>query len=350
MRLADVAARIGAEVEGDPDVEIVGLAPIEDAGPDELTFLANPKYRNLLGRTRAAAVIVGRDEEVAGRPVLRAADPYVAFVAALALFDDRPRPEPGIHPTAVIAASAVLGRGAYVGPYAVVGDDVVVGEDARIHPHVTIYPRVRAGDRLTAHAGAVVRECTILGDDVTLQPGAVIGADGFGFVPMGRERPAAIPQIGAVRLGNGVDVGANSTVDRAAVGLTRLGDGVKLDNLVMVAHGCEIGDGSLLAAQTGIAGSSKLGRGVMAGGQAGVTGHVEIGDEARLSAQAGVIGDVAAGVTVAGYPHQEIRAWRRSMALVRELPDLLRRIRRLEEVLDRQGPGDDADTRPKSRR
>jgi UDP-3-O-[3-hydroxymyristoyl] glucosamine N-acyltransferase len=329
MRLADLADRLGATVEGDAGVEITGIAPIEAAGPNDLTFVANPRYARFLQSTAAAAVILGPNVDGRGCCVVRADNPYAAFVAALRLFDARPQPEAGVHPSAVIAASAVLGANAYVGPHVVVGEDVVIGDGARLYPNVVIYPRVTAGDRFTAHAGAVVRECVEIGDDVTLQPGAVLGADGFGFLP-GADRPTAIPQIGGVIVGDAVDIGANTTIDRAAVGVTRIGAGVKLDNLVMVAHGCRIGDGSMLAAQVGMAGSTIIGRGVMAGGQSGMAGHLEIGDGARVGAQAGVVGDVAPGQTVAGFPAVDARLWRRAATALLRLPEVLKRLRALE--------------------
>lgn len=330
MRLADLAERIGADLEGDGDIEIDGVAPIDGAEPGMVTFLANAKYRPALATTRASAVIVDRDETVAGTAALRCTNPYQAFVAALYEFDRRPRPAAGIHRTAVIDASADIGEGAYVGACAVIGAGVRIGRDARIYPNVTIYDGVVIGDRFTAHAGAVVREEVRLGDDVVLQPGAVVGADGFGFVPVGGGDPLPIPQIGSARLDDKVEIGANSTVDRAAVGETVVGSGAKLDNLVMVAHGCQVGEGSLLAAQTGIAGSTRLGKRVMTGGQVGIQGHIELGDDSSVAAGSGVVASVREGDTVAGYPAVGIGAWRRNMVLVRRLPELLRRLRKLE--------------------
>jgi UDP-3-O-[3-hydroxymyristoyl] glucosamine N-acyltransferase len=333
MRLDELARRIGATVEGDGAIEITSVAAIEDAADGALTFVANPRYRRWLTRTRASAVVVGPGEDAGGRTVLRAPDPYGAFARALALFDRRPRPPRGVHPTAVVAASARIGDGASIGAYTVVGEDVAIGRDATLHPHVTVYPGARIGDRFTAHAGAVVRECVEIGDDVVLQPGAVVGGDGFGYIPRGLDRaPEPISQVGTVVLGDRVEIGANATVDRAAVGATRLDPGVKLDNLVMVAHGCRVGANSLLAAQTGLEGSTTLGRGVMTGGQVGFAGHCDVGDGARIAAQSGVAGDVAAGQTVGGSPAVDIALWRRCFAALLRLPDLVRRVRALERA------------------
>jgi UDP-3-O-[3-hydroxymyristoyl] glucosamine N-acyltransferase len=333
MRLGELARKVGARVDGDESLEISGLAPIETAGPGDLTFVANPRYTKFLATTDASAVIVGEDVDTGGLTAVRAPEPYAVFVAALTLFDRRPQPVPGVHLTAVIAKSARIGEGAYIGAYSVIGEDSVIGRDARIHPHAVIYPQVTIGDRFTAHAGVVVRECVCLGDDVTLQPGAVLGSDGFGFLPVG-DIPPAIPQIGTVELGDGVDVGANTTIDRAAVGATRLASGVKLDNLVQVAHGCTIGEASMLAAQVGLAGSTVVGRGVMAGGQAAAAGHLRVGDGARLAGRSVATSDVADGATVAGFPAVDIAKWRRNVAAMLRLPEILKRVRALEKHLE----------------
>ncbi|MBI5506375.1 MAG: UDP-3-O-(3-hydroxymyristoyl)glucosamine N-acyltransferase [Deltaproteobacteria bacterium] len=338
MRLGELARRLDLALEGDGDIEITGIAPIDEAGPGDLSFVANPKYRRQLASTGAAAVILGPREDASGKPALRAADPYVALVAALGLLDRRPRPPVGIHPSAVIAASAQVGEGASIGAYAVVGEGVAIGRGCVLHPHVVIYPGVRIGERFIAHAGAVVRESVVIGDDVVLQPGAVVGADGFGFLPRGREVPLPIPQVGSVSLGDCVEIGANATVDRATIGQTRLGRGVKLDNLVMVGHGSRIGAGSMLAGQTGMAGSTHIGERVMAGGQAGFAGHLSVGDDARIAAQAGVIGNVEAGATVAGMPAVDLALWRRAAVALLRLPDLLRRVRRLETLANSAKP------------
>jgi len=332
MLLGEIAQELGLDLEGDADIEIRALAPLDEAGEGDLTFVAAPRYKSLLRSSRASAVILAAGEDGCGHSVLRAREPYAAFVRALALFDRRPRPAEGIHATAVIAASALIGKRASVGPYVVVGDGAVIGDDAVLHPHVVVYPGARIGGRFTAHSGCVVREDVRIGDDVVLQPGAVIGGDGFGFLPRGNEVPQPIPQIGGVRLGDHVEIGANTTVDRATVGETRLGRGVKLDNLVMVGHGSRIGDGTMLAGQTGMAGSTHIGQRVLAGGQAGFAGHLTVGDDVRIAARAGIVSDVQGGSTVAGMPAIDIALWRRAAAALLRLPELLRRVRRLEQA------------------
>lgn len=332
MRLAELAARLGATLDGDGQVEITGLAPIEAATAGELSFFFHPRYRRYVQTTGASALIVGEDFDgpFAGA-LLRAPNPYVAFVAAAGLFDTRPSPPAGIHETAVVGAGTRIGEGASVGAYAVVGPNCTIGDGATLHPHVVIYEGCRIGDRFTAHAGAVVRENVTIGDDVVLQPGAAVGADGFGFLPRpAPELPLPIAQIGSVELGDAVEVGANSTVDRAAVGVTRLAAGVKLDDLVMVAHGCQIGESSMLAGQAGMAGSTRLGARVMVGGQAGFAGHLEVGEKTEIAARAGVVADVPAGSRVAGMPAVDIALWRRCVAALERLPKLLARVRALE--------------------
>ncbi len=333
MRVADLAQLVDGRVEGDGQLEIEGLAPIDEAGPRELTFVANPKYARWLAETRAGAVLLGPQDDAHGRTAIRVEQPYLALVRLLEEFDRRPRLEPGVHPTAVIASSAQIGEGAAVAAYVVIGEHVRIGRQARLHPHVTIYPGAVIGDHFTAHAGAVVREQVRIGDHVTLQAGAVVGGDGFGYVPHGRGDPLPIPQIGTVELGDRVEIGSNTTVDRAAVGTTRIGRGAKIDNLVMVAHGCRIGAGSLLAAQVGMAGSTHIGERVMAGGQAGFAGHVTVGDDVQIAAQSGIAGDVDAGRVVAGTPAVEIGVWRRYSVLLRRLPELARRLARLEKLV-----------------
>lgn len=333
MKLAEIAARIGCELCGDGTIEIHAVAPIDEAEPGTLTFVANPRYRAALQTTRAAAVIVARSEVNVPLPCLRAADPYLAFAQAVELFYVPPAAVPGIHPTAVIASSAAIGADASIGAYCVVGDGARIGARARLDAHVVIYPEVRIGDDFRAHAHVVVRERVVIGNAVTLQSGCIIGGDGFGYVIGADGTARKIVQAGTVIIEDDVEVGANATVDRAAVGATTLRRGAKLDNLVMVAHGCSIGEGSALAAQVGLSGSTRLGRFVRMGGQSGAAGHLTIGDGAQVAAQSGVPNDVPAGATVGGYPALDIHVWRRISAALPRLPELFRRLRRVETAL-----------------
>jgi UDP-3-O-[3-hydroxymyristoyl] glucosamine N-acyltransferase len=341
MLLGELARRLGCKLEGDPSIEITGPATIDDAGPGEVTFVANPRYQSRLAQSRAAAVIVAPDVEVVGRAALRAAEPYAAFVRLLELFHEPYRPATGIHPSAHVAASARIGPRATIAAFVVVGEDVTIGADVRLDAHVVIYPHVTIGDRFTAFAGAVVRERVVIGHDVTLQPGVVVGGDGFGYLPDGEGGVRAIPQTGTVTLEDGVEIGANTTIDRAAVGATRVRRSAKIDNLVQIGHGCDVGEGALLAAQVGLAGSTHIGAGAQLGGQVGAAGHLTIGAGARVGAKSGVSNDVAAGATVAsGIPAFDIRAYRRLIAALRGLPDLIPRLRRLERRLGLRGDGE----------
>ena len=343
MKLGELARVLGGTLEGaTPEVEITGVAPIEEAGPGTITVLADRRLEAHLAGTHASAVLVGPDAPAAPVPVLRVPHPWVAFAHAMELFHPAQRPAPCIHPTAVVAASAVIGSGAFVGPHVVIGDDVRIGRDAVLHPRVTVYRGARIGECFTAHAGVVVREDVVIGDRVTLHAGAIIGSDGFGFVPL-PDGHRKIPQVGTVIVEDDVEIGANATVDRATLGATRIGRGTKIDNLVMIGHGSQLGPGCLLAAQVGLAGSMRLGAGVMMGGQAGASGHFVIGDGAQIAAQSGVHREVPAGGVYGGYPAIEVRRWRRvSTALVR-LPELFRRLRRVEKALGMGPEGGDDD-------
>jgi UDP-3-O-[3-hydroxymyristoyl] glucosamine N-acyltransferase len=331
MRLGELAERLGAELRGDAELEVTGVKGIEDAGPTEVTFVANPRYAGLARTTQAAAVVVEPEFPEIPTATLRIKNPYHAFSRALGLFYQPPAYAPGIHPTAVIDATAEIGEGAHIGAYAVIGPGVKLGPNATILPHVVLYPKVQVGSHFFAHAHAVVREGCVLGDHVTLENGAIVGADGFGFSKDENGRWVKIPQSGPVRLGDRVDVQANACVDRATVGETRIADGVKIDNLVQVGHGSAVGENTLLCAQTGLAGSSVVGKNAILTGQTGVAGHCTVGDGAILTAQSGVSHDVPAGKTVSGSPAFENRLWLRAVVAFQRLPELVRRLDRLEK-------------------
>lgn len=333
MKLAEIAAHLGCELRGPGDVEVDRLMPIDQAGPSDLTFVANPRYRAQLKTTRAGAAIVGLAEEEASLPMLRCADPYLAFSRAIDLFYIPPPRPRGIHPTAVISSSARIGEGADIGPYCVIGDGVRLGDRARLDAHVVLYPEAEIGDDFCAFSSVTVRERVRIGNRVVLQSGCVIGGDGFGYVLGQNGAVRRITQSGTVILEDDVEVGANTTVDRAAIGATVIRRSAKLDNLVMVAHGCEIGEGSAIAAQSGLAGSTRLGRFVRLGGQVGSAGHLTVGDGAQVAAQTGIPSDVPAGSVIGGYPGVEIQQWRRQTAALARLPELLKRVRRLEAAL-----------------
>jgi UDP-3-O-[3-hydroxymyristoyl] glucosamine N-acyltransferase len=332
LTLADLADRLGAELHGDPAALITGIAGIEEAGPGHLTFVSNPRYAALARSTQATAILVEPKFPDITAATLRLANPYLAFARALEIFRQAPAYPPGIHPTAAIASTAKIGANAHIGAYVVISDHVIVGDDAVILPHVVLYAHVTIGNRFFAHAHAVVREYCRLGDDVLLQNGAIIGADGFGFARQhgpGHEGNAwyKILQSGPAVLDDNVEVQANACIDRATIGETHIGAGTKVDNLVQVGHGSIVGKDTLLCAQVGLAGSSTVGDNVILAGQVGVVGHSVIGDGVTVTAQSGVPGDVAAGTTISGSPAFESRQWMRSVALFNRLPEIVRELR-----------------------
>jgi UDP-3-O-[3-hydroxymyristoyl] glucosamine N-acyltransferase len=336
MRTAELARVLQAELRGDPDLELTGVAGIEEAGPTQLTFVANPKYAAVARTTHAGAILVTSDFPDVSATTLRLKNPYLAFAQALEIFYQPPVWSAGIHPTAVIHSSASIGERAHIGAYVVIGERVVIGDDAVILPHVVIYPGVHIGNRFFAHAHAVVREHCSLCDDVVLQNGAVVGSDGFGFAKDENGRWHKIPQSGPAILGDRIEVQTNSCIDRASVGATRIGDGVKVDNLVQVGHGSSVAENTLLCAQVGLAGSTHVGKDVILAGQVGVAGHCTIGDGAIATAQSGIPSDVAPGATVSGYPAIDNRKWLRSVALFNRLPDLIRNLRKNEPTQKNQ--------------
>ncbi len=330
MKLLEIARILGATLQNaSPEAEITGVAGIENAGPQQITFISNAKYASLAKSTRAAAILVTPDFAAAEIPVLRHANPYLAFSQALELFYQPPKYSPGIHPTAVIDPSAHVGIRAHIGPYAVIDADARIGDDAVLLAHVVIYRGARIGERFFAHAHAQVREFCELGNDVTLQNGVVIGADGFGFARDGARGWHKIVQSGITRLADRVEVQANSTVDRASIGETRIGEDTKIDNLVQVGHGCSVGEHTMLCSQVGLGGSTHVGNNVILAGQVGVAGHLTIGDGAIATAQTGIPSDVAPGATVSGYPAMENRQWLRAVAVFHKLPEMARAIRNL---------------------
>ena len=338
MKLGELATRLGAELRGDPSLEITGVKGIEEAGPTEITFVANPKYGGLARKTKAAAVLVEPEFPEIEAATLRIKNPYFAFSRTLGLFYQPPAYEPGIHPTAVIDPSAQIGEGAHIGAYVVVGKDVRLGDNATLLPHVVIYQGVQAGSHLFAHAHAVIREGCVLGDHVTLENGVIVGADGFGFAKNDRGQWEKIPQSGPVRIGSRVDVQANACIDRATIGTTEIGDGSKVDNLVQIGHGSRVGRDTLICAQTGLAGSSIIGNNVILAGQAGVAGHCSVGDGVILTAQSAVSHDVPAGKMISGSPGFDNRVWLRAVTIFQRLPELLKRLDRVEKKLAVQAP------------
>lgn len=328
MKLSDIASALNARLEnGSPSAEVTGLNGIELAGPGELTFVANPKYAPAARNTRAAAVIVALDFPEISVPTLRVEDPYLSFARALELFYKPIAYAPGVHSTAVVHRKAKIGKNAHIGPYVVVDENVEIGKNAVLLAHVVIYRGARIGDSFFAHSHAVVRENCRLGNNVLLHNGVVIGSDGFGFAKTPHGSWHKIPQPAPVVIEDDVEIQANSCIDRASVGETRIRRGVKIDNLVQVGHGSQVGEDALLCSQVGLAGSTEIGKRVILTGQVGVVGHCKVGDAAIVTPQSGVANDVPAGALVSGAPAVDHKLWLKYSALLPRLPEMARALR-----------------------
>lgn len=335
-RLGDLAERLEGRVEGDPSFEVEAVRTLEAAGPLDLAFVAHRRYRRKAAASDAGALLVPAVEAAApGKSLLIVDEVYFALARLLEIFHPQSPREPGVHPTAIVEPGAEVDAAATIGPYAVVGSgsrvagravleahvvvgrDCVVGEGAWLYPHVTLYDR------------------TVIGAGSVLHAGAVVGSDGFGYAQHGG-RHHKIPQVGRAVVEDEVELGANTTVDRALLDETRVGAGSKVDNLVQIGHNVRIGRGCLLISQSGIAGSTRLGDGVILAGQAGVGGHLELGDGVRVAAKSAVFKDVEAGRQVAGIPAVDADAWRRQQATLARLDDLRKRLRAIERILERE--------------
>jgi UDP-3-O-[3-hydroxymyristoyl] glucosamine N-acyltransferase len=331
ISLSELAARLGCRLMGDGAMLITGVAGMERAGPDQLTFLANPKYAHKVKDTSAGAILLAEPISALPVPQLISTNPYLDFARALALFYQPPRPKHGVHPTASVADSARIGENASIGAFAVIGENVVIGKEAVLHPHVVIYDGAHIGDDFLAHSHAVVREFCRVGHRVTLQNGVVVGGDGFGFAKRADGTHEKIVQSGVTVIEDDVEIQSLTSVDRATVGETRVRRGAKIDSLVQVGHACVVGEDDIVCAQTGLAGSTILGKGVLLAGQVGVSGHLTIHDGAVVYAQSGIGHDVPAGAAVSGSPAFDAKEWLRAITAFQKLPEMLRRVRQLEK-------------------
>jgi UDP-3-O-[3-hydroxymyristoyl] glucosamine N-acyltransferase len=330
-KLSEIATALGVRLDNATvDPEITGVSGIEEAGPGHVTFVANPKYAPMAKTTKAAAIIVSDDFPAGSVPLLRSANPYLTFAKAIELFYQAPKYSPEIHSTAIIDASAKIGKRAHIGPYVFIDEDVEIGEGAVILAHCVIYRGAKIGKKFFAHSHAVVREYCVIGDNVRLQNGAVVGGDGFGFARDG-DGWYKIVQSGKTVIGDNVEIQANACVDRASIGETRIARGVKIDNLVQVGHGSSVGENTMLCAQVGLAGSTEVGKNVILAGQVGVAGHCKIGDGAIATAQTGIPNDVDAKVMVSGYPAIDNKQWLKSVAVFNRLPEVVKQVRELEK-------------------
>jgi len=344
MTVAEIARLLGAKISGNADTVIRGVAKIEDAGPADITFIANARYVKHLETTQAGAVLIAPGSWVTNRTLIEVNDPYADFVRLLTLFHPKAIwMRKGIHPTAVVEADAVVDQSAAIGAFCYIGPRTTVGSDTVLYPHVIVAADVVIGCGCEIHSGVTLREGTRLGNRVVIQDGAVIGSDGFGFAATecGYEK---IPQSGIVIIEDDVEIGANTTIDRATMGRTVIGKGTKLDNLIQIGHNVSIGSHTVIAAQSGVSGSSKIGDQCRIGGQVGIVGHLQIGDRVMIGAQSGVSSDVPNGDIVSGSPARAHGLWKRIEVALTRLPDLLRRVRDLESAVFKAQTKDKADS------
>lgn len=329
-----IAAGLGGEIVGNKDVTVSTFAKIEEGHPGAISFLANPKYEPYLYTTDSSIVIVNRSLELKGEvkaTLIKVDDAYGCFAKLLELYAAYKPKKSGVHPTAVVAESAKVGEGCYIGAYVVVDEGAVIGEGVSLYPHVYVGDGATIGDGTTLHSGVKVYEGCKIGKRCIIHSGAVIGSDGFGFAPNAQGSYDKIPQIGIVTIEDDVEIGANTTIDRATMGSTVIEKGAKLDNLVQIGHNVVIGESTVMAGQSAVAGSAKVGKRCMIGGQAGIVGHVTVGDGTIVASVTGVSNSVPAGSQIMGNHGIDARRFRRVNAVYRNLPELQRSVNRLEK-------------------
>ncbi len=334
IRVSTLAKQLNCPYKGKGTTLISGVSSLEDAEKGDIVFLAHRKFLSQLERTKASAAIIPANETFDRIPVIRSENPQLSFIQVVEYFFQSHRPVPGIHPLACVSPTAKVGKDVSIGAFAFIGDDVEIGNRAVIFPFVAMYPRTKVGRDCVIHSHVSIREETSIGNSVIIHNGAVIGSDGFGYIQDEKKSHIKIPQKGVVLIEDNVEIGANTTIDRASLGKTIIRKGTKIDNLVQIAHNVEIGTDVILAAQTGIAGSSKIRKKVIAGGQVGIADHLEIGDNVIMAAKTGVTKNIPANTVVAGYPHLDIRDWRKAWVSIPQLYDLLKEIKKLKRKIE----------------
>ena len=331
-----IADFIGGRVEGDDNAKVNTFAKIEEGVPGAISFLSNPKYTHFIYETKSSIVLINEDmklEQPVETTLIRVANAYEAVATLLQLYESTKPKKKGIDPMASIAPSAQVADDVYIGAFAVVGEGAVVGKGSQIYPHTVIGDGVKVGEGCLFYPNVTIYQGCKIGNHVTIHAGSVIGADGFGFAP-NAEGYDKIPQIGIVIIEDNVEIGANTCIDRSTMGSTIIRKGVKLDNLIQVAHNCEIGENTVMSAQVGLAGSTKVGAWCMFGGQVGVAGHIQIGDKTFLGAQSGVPGSIKGNQTLIGTPPMEPKAYFKSQAIFRRLPDMYKQLAELQKQMD----------------
>jgi UDP-3-O-[3-hydroxymyristoyl] glucosamine N-acyltransferase len=334
---SQIGAIVNGKIEGDANASVGSFGKIEEAQAGQLSFLANPKYEEYLYSTQASVIIISDSYELkqpVNTTLIRVPDAYTAFATLLSKYQEIMQQQmSGIQEPSYIAKTAVYGQQVFIGAFAYLGENVKLGNNTKIYPNAYIGDNVRIGDNCVIHPGVKIYHDCELGNRVIVHAGTIIGSDGFGFAPQADGSFKKVPQIGNVRVEDDVEIGANSTIDRATIGSTLIKKGAKLDNLIQIAHNVEIGNSTVIAAQAGVSGSTKIGNGVMIGGQAGIVGHIQLGDGAKVNAQSGVSKSVAAGKAVTGSPAYDYTAALRSQAVTRKLPELEKRVKELEALV-----------------
>ena len=338
--LAELARLLGGEVQGDATLIVTSVAPLDTAGPSDLSFLANPSYLQRARESRAGAVLAGPGIDLGGRTALVVPDPYLALAVVLELYHPSPPIVAGVSREAVVGFQCHIDEAAEIQPRAVLGDRCRIGAGTKIGSGAVLGTGVTVGRDTTVHANATIYDGCVLGDRVIVHSGAVIGSDGFGYA-MEKGRRRKIPQVGIVSVEDDVEIGANATIDRATFGATVIGRGTKIDNLVQVGHNVVLGEDCVLVAQVGLSGSVKVGRRTVFAGQSGAVGHIAIGDDVTVGAKSAVTRDVPSGSFLIGHPAIEAGAWKRAAAIFARLPELRRRLMRLE---GRRGDDEGQDT------
>ena len=334
---SQIALIINGKIEGDAHASVNSFGKIEEAQPGQLSFLANPKYEEHLYTTKASVIIISESFELkqpVAATLIRVPDAYSAFATLLTKYQEIMEQQlSGIQQPSYIGKTSSCGKNVFVGAFAYIGENVKIGNNSKIFPNSFIGDNVSIGDNTIIHPGVKIYHDCKVGNHVIIHAGTVIGSDGFGFAPQANGSFKKIPQIGNVVIEDNVEIGSNSTIDRATIGSTLIKSGVKLDNLIQIAHNVEIGNSTVIAAQAGVSGSTKIGSGVMIGGQAGIVGHIQIGDGAKINAQSGVSKSIEPGKAVTGSPAYDYTSALRSQAISRKLPELEKRVKELEELI-----------------
>jgi UDP-3-O-[3-hydroxymyristoyl] glucosamine N-acyltransferase len=332
-----IALLIGGKVEGNADAAVGSFGKIEEAQQGQLAFLANPKYEEHLYSTKASVIIINETQELKqpiAATLIRVPDAYSAFATLLDKYQQIKQQQlTGIQQPVYMDASAKTGDNVFIGAFSYLGENVIVANGAKIYPNVFLGNNVIIGEGSIIHPGVKIYHDCVIGKNVVIHAGTVIGGDGFGFAPQADGSFKKVPQIGNVIIEDGVEIGSNSTIDRATIGSTLIKAGAKLDNLLQIAHNVEVGNNTVIAAQAGVSGSTKIGNNVMIGGQAGIVGHINIGDGAKINAQSGVSKSIETGKAVTGSPAHDYTAALRSQAASRKLPELEKRVKELEKII-----------------